>query len=122
MKKEADINKDTKIKKEIARLRKIYANVDELKKKTLEGLIEECAYMRVSLQELRAFVDRLGFVDEMEQGAYTILRESPYYKAYISMLQRYTTASEKLLSLLPKDTAVEEIDDGFEKFVSDRDD
>jgi hypothetical protein len=122
MAKSADIDKDKKIKNEIARLKKLYANVDELKKKTLEGLIEECAYMRISLKELRGFVDRLGFVDEMEQGAYTILRESPYYKAYISMLQRYTTASEKLLALLPKDTVIEEPDDGFNTFVSDRDD
>lgn len=119
---ESNIGKEALIKKEITRLKRIFKDIEERKKRTVEGLIDECAYMRISLCELRNFVDRLGYVDEMPQGEYTILRESPYYRAYISMLQRYTTVHEKLLSLLPKEVVVEERDDGFDKFVGGRDD
>ncbi|HBH0409660.1 TPA: hypothetical protein KR341_002219 [Clostridioides difficile] len=55
----------------------------------------------------------------MQQGEYSILRESPYVKTYNTMIQRYTTLNDKLLALLPKDTP-KIIDDGFDDFVSEK--
>lgn len=116
-----ELTKQDKIKKEIDRLSKIYEDIEERKKQTVEGLIEECAFMRVTLAELRADIDANGVVDDMPQGAYSIKRESPYVKTYHTMLQRYTTANEKLLGLLPKEKAEVVQDDGFDDFVNGRD-
>ena len=96
-----ELTKDDKIKKEVNRLNKILKEVDEKKKKTVEGLIKEAAFMRITLEELRDCINENGVIDEMCQGEYTI--------------------NDKLLALLPKEV-VKEADDGFENFVFGRED
>ena len=90
-------------------------------KKTVEGLIKEAAFMRITLEELRDSINKYGVIDEMCQGEYTILRESPYVKTYNTMIQRYTTVNDKLLALLPKEV-IKEVDDGFDSFIYGRED
>ncbi len=122
MERDRELTKDEKIDFEVERLKEIYKEVDERKTRTLEGLIQECAFMRITLAELRRNINESGVIDEMPQGDYSILRESPYVKTYHTMVQRYTTANEKLLSLLPKEEKVPPKDDGFEDFVENRED
>ena len=114
-----ELTKEDKIKKEKARLNRILKEIDEKKKKTAEGLIEEADFMRVTLEELRYSINANGVIDEMQQGDYSILRESPFVKTYNTMIQRYTTVNDKLLALLPKDV-VKEVDDGFDSFVMNK--
>ena len=116
-----ELTKDDKIKKEVSRLNKILKEVDDKKKKTVEGLIKEAAFMRITLDELRDCINKYGVIDEMWQGEYTILRESPYVKTYNTMIQRYTTVNDKLLALLPKEV-IKEVDDGFDNFIYGRED
>lgn len=117
-----ELTKEELINREIKRLCKIYTNVDKRKLDTVQGLIEECAFMRVTLKELRADIDKNGVIDEMPQGEYSIIRESPYVKTYHTMIQRYTTANDKLLSLLPKEERAAVENDGFDNFVNGRED
>ncbi len=111
--------KDKAIKKEIARLNKILADVDDKKRKTAEGLIEESAFMRATLQELKQEIDINGPIDEMSQGDYSILREHPALKSYNTVIQRYTNIIKQLLDLLPKDVQTEDVDI-LEEFVLSR--
>ena len=122
MARKKELDKDERISAEIKRLNKIFKETDKKKLDTVKGLIDECAFMRITLQELREAIDREGPVDEMSQGSYSIIRESPYVKTYHTMVQRYTTASEKLLSLLPKEDRQIAEDDGFNSFANERDD
>jgi len=122
MARKRELTKDEKIDKEIKRLKDIYKEIDQRKTKTLEGLIQECAFMRITLEELRKNINETGVIDEMPQGDYTILRESPYVKTYHTMIQRYTTANEKLLGLLPKVEKDPPKNDGFDDFVEGRED
>ena len=116
-----ELTKEDLIKKEITRLTGIFKDLEIKKKKTVEGLICESAFMRVTLEELKKLVNENGVIDEMPQGEYSILRESPYLKSYNAMIQRYTTVNDKLLSLLPKEE-VKIANDGFEDFVNSRED
>ncbi len=117
-----ELTKEERISREVARLAEIYRDVDDKKRETLEGIINECAFMRVTLEDLRKEINEKGFVDEMPQGEYSIIRESPYVKTYHTMIQRYTTANDKLLGLLPKSVQPEDSDDVFDDFVSGRED
>lgn len=108
--------KEKEIKKEISRLNRIFKDLDKNKKSTAEGLIQEAAFMRVTLKDLKDDINKNGAVDEMPQGEYSILRESPTVKTYNTMIQRYTSVTKELFNLLPKDTPKQE-DDGFESFV-----
>jgi len=107
------------ISAEVARLSALFEGLEGRKKDVVEGLIQECAFMRVQLEELKIKLLKEGFMIEMPQGKYEIQVESPYSRAYNTMLQRYTTAIAKLAEQLPKEVAGM-IDDGFDDFVDDR--
>ncbi|MFJ8268522.1 hypothetical protein [Peribacillus asahii] len=111
--------KERAIKKEIKRLNDLFKDLEENKKSASEGLIQEAAFMRATLADLKEDINKNGVIDEMEQGDYSILRESPAVKTYNTMIQRYTTVMKELLSLFPKDVPVVE-DDGFDAFVMNR--
>lgn len=117
-----EISKDERINKEIERLNNILKDVEVKKKDTLQGLIVESAFMRATLQDLRKDIDANGVIDEMPQGTYSIIRESPYVKTYNSMIQRYTTINDKIMALLPKEEIKEKEKevDPFEEFLKGR--
>ncbi len=116
------LEKDKVIKKEISRLNRILKEVDINKKKSVEGLIHEAAFMRATLQELKISIDENGPIDEMQQGDYTILREHPALRSYNTMIQRYNAVCKEILGLLPKAEAKKVEADEFEDFVNSRTD
>lgn len=105
------------VKKEITRLKKIYKDIDEQKLKTVDGLIEEAAFMRCTLRDLKVIIAESGVIDEMPQGEYSILREHPAVKTYNATIQRYSTIIKQLIDLLPKEVQ-KEVDDGFDEFIT----
>ena len=52
MPKKADLSKEEKIKKEKARLRRVFKDLDENKRRTVDSLIERAAFLTASLEEL----------------------------------------------------------------------
>lgn len=119
--KSAEMDKQKRIDAEITRLTKIFKDIEKNTRLTVKGLIEEAAYMRTTLQDLKEIIDGQGVIDVMPQGEYSILREHPAFKAYNTMVQRYTTVIKELKSALPKEVA-KEVSDGFDEFVGGRDD
>lgn len=91
-------------------------NFDGDKKKAVEGLIDECAYMRATLKQLRSFIDDNGFVDEMPQGDYSILRESPAMRSYNTMAPKYAALCKQLFDMLPNKGNSSSDGDEFESF------
>ena len=112
--------KERVIKKEIKRLTELFQDLEENKKSAVEGLIQEAAFMRATLTELKDDINKNGPIDEMEQGDYSILRASPSVTTYNTMIQRYTMVMKEILNLFPKKEAPTIEDDGFDAFVSDR--
>lgn len=113
-------DKDRLVNNEIARLTRLFKDIDRNKRLTAKGLIEEAAYMRITLQELKIEIDKHGPIDEMPQGEYSILREHPALKSYNTMVQRYSSIIKQLTDLLPKEVKVVEDDDGFADFINSR--
>ena len=111
-----DLENDQEIKKEIKRLNSLYKDLEGNKKQVAEGLIEEAAFMRKTLNGLKRIILESGTIDEMEQGAYSILREHPALKSYNTTIQRYSGVIKQLSDLLPKETPKQQ-DDGFDDFI-----
>lgn len=118
-KERTDVQQKRAISKEVDRLSSLFEGLEGKKKDVVEGLIQECAFMRIQLEEMKVQILRQGYVTEMPQGKYTIRVENPISRAYSTMLQRYTTAIGKLTELLPKEVQGA-VDDGFDEFVDDR--
>lgn len=94
--------KDKEIKKEVSKLKKIFGDLEGRNKEVSLKLIDEAAFLAIEMRELKQHVKEFGSVDEMEQGEYTILRTSPYYKNYLDAAKTYTTIFKQLLDLYPK--------------------
>jgi hypothetical protein len=113
---------DEKINKEIERLKDIFKNLPEDKKRAAERLIERVAFMTITLEILEDTIKTKGPTYLFKQGAQQMYIENPAQKSYNAMINRYTSAYEKLFNLLPKQVVVieEEEEDEFENFVMNK--
>ena len=111
--------KGKRIKRELTRLRRSFKELPDDKKRVAEGLMQEAAFMRVTLEETRAVIDQEGVVERFEQGAQRFLREHPATKVYASLVNRYTAVVKQLVDLLPAN-AVPPKEDELMGFVKAR--
>ena len=101
------MNKDLEISKEIEKLNGIFADMSEEDKKLSEGLIQNAAFMAVTLKELQAEVTAHGSVLHVQSGnGFDTVKDNPAQKAYTTMISRYAGVIQQLHKMLPK--AVEE--------------
>ena len=115
--------RESEIKAEETRLKKLYAKIGKNKRATIEGLIQRAAFMRVSLAELETDLNIYGFTEWFSQGEQSpYLRKRPTAEIYSTMNTSSQKIIKQLTDLLPEETASREKDDGFDGFVGGRDD
>lgn len=112
--------KAKKIKTELTRLKKVFKDLPEDKRKIVDGLIQEAAFMRATLEETREIIDREGVIELFEQGAQRFLREHPATKVYASLVNRYSAVIKQLIDLLPDSKGVDNGADELMEFVKKR--
>lgn len=120
-----ELSKDERVKKEINRLKRIYKNLPKDTLMVVDGLIVEAADLRVRLEDIRKDLDENGY-DEMFSQSPTqdpYERERPQSRRYIAMNKNYQTIMKQLGSYIPQqEKKKDDNDDGFDTFVSERDD
>ena len=62
------IDKEELIKKEVAKLTRIFKTLSTGTKNSITNLINEAAFMSVSLAELRAIINKKGYIEEYQNG------------------------------------------------------
>lgn len=102
------LEKEKKIKQEVNRLKKIYKEIEKDKVKTFDGLINNAAFLKVTLDELKENLNRHGLTEIFEQGEQCFLRERPEVKIYTTMIQRYSNVMKQLIDIMPEDEKQEE--------------
>jgi len=115
-----EIEKENQIKKEIHKLRRLFKNLPKDKMKAADGLIQEAAFMKVTLEETRHVIDQEGILEKFEQGAQKFLREHPATKVYNTMIQRYATVCKQLFDMIPDPDAGKQAEDELMAFVKSR--
>ena len=109
--------KQKQIKKEITKLRRIFKNLPKDKQKAAEGLLQEAAFMKATLEETRHIIDQEGILEHFEQGAQKFLREHPATKVYNTMINRYATVCKQLFDMVPDPEAGKQAEDELMAFV-----
>ena len=109
--------KAKRIKRELTRLRKSFKPLPEDKRRLAEGLMQEAAFMRVTLEETREIIDREGVIELFEQGKQRFLREHPATKVYTSLVNRYSAVVKQLVDLLPDPKQGQDVTDELMEFV-----
>ena len=112
-----EIEKEKQIKKEIRKLRRLFKNLPKDKMKAADGLIQEAAFMKVTLEETRYIIDHEGIIERFEQGKQKFLREHPATKVYNTMINRYASVCKQIFDMIPDPDTGKQAEDELMAFV-----
>lgn len=119
------LEKQQRIKKEINRLKRLFKDIDENKKRLVFSTIDDVAFMTITMQDLRENIIRDGTTCEYKNGDNQYgTKQSPDAQLYLQLSQKSTQAMKILVSCLPKTerTKSTQPDDDFDSFVEGRED
>lgn len=98
-----DKQRKSKIKKEHKRLEELLKNIDTSKKKIVEKLIEDAAFMTVTLEETRQIIARDGVIETYQNGENQKgVKKSSAVEVYDKMLNTYSRVIKQLCDLIPE--------------------
>lgn len=93
---------DKQIKKEIARLKKMFTQIeDENKKNLVVSLIEEAAFIKVTLTQAKEEMKQEGITTETKNAAQHFIKAHPAAAIYEKYSRQYTQIINQLIEYLP---------------------
>ncbi|WP_251205363.1 hypothetical protein [Acetatifactor aquisgranensis] len=122
---EAEYQKKVKrIKKEEARIKKLFGNIEEDRKKLVLTTIADVAFMTITMQDLRETINRKGTTAIYKNGENQYgTKQSPESQTYLQLSQKLTQAMKILVDCMPKPERKQAgTGDDFEDFVEGRED
>ena len=104
MKKESqDLTKDERIKKEIRRLKGLYKNMSKDTINRVLSLINNAAFMTVTLEDLQETINLEGTVSEYQNGENQHgTKKSPEVEIYNTMIKNHMGIIKQLTDLTPQ--------------------
>lgn len=101
---QALVEKNKKIKKEINKIKRVFQGIPKNKKEIVEKLIENAAFMSITLDELKEDIKKYGvketYVNGKDQYGF---KESIESKTYNTMIKNYSNVIKQLIDFLPKE-------------------
>ena len=89
---------------ELTKLEALFSPLGEKEREFLQPLLENAAFMRVTLDELQTEINRTGGVDSYQNGAAQHgVKISANIQAYNALMKTYHALMDKLLLRLPAD-------------------
>ena len=113
--------KTRKIYEEKKKLKEIFETIPENKRKLCDELINNAAFMSVTLKELQAIINKEGAVYSSVNGnGFEVIQEHPAQKSYNTMIGQYKTVINQLVLLLPdsKETAITKAGENLARLVA----
>lgn len=104
---------DQRVIDEIKRIKSLLAdfNVNEKRIQALDTVIENTAWMKIKLDDTREKINTSSVVIPYDNGGgQKGLRENPLFKGYESLWKSYMGGMEKILSCLPPEKIIEEVE------------
>lgn len=84
------------------RSKRIFADLEEGKKKLVTPLIEKAAFMSIELDELQETIEKDGWISEYQNGANQHgTKRSPEADTYIALSKNYAAIIKQLVELVP---------------------
>lgn len=119
------VEKTKRINKELRRLKRLFGEIDENKKKLVQATMEDVAFLTVTMQDLREHINRDGTTVEYKNGENQYgTKQSPDAQLYLQMSQKQTQAMKILVDCMPKAVKIDNAskEDDFDAFVAGRED
>lgn len=112
--------KEDRINQEKNKLNRMFKEIEEKKKKMVEKLVMNAAFMAISLEDLQKIINEKGYTEEYQNGEHQKgTKKCPEVEIYNTMIKNYTNVVKQLMELLPKQP---DDDDGFMAFVMSKND
>lgn len=105
-----------KIGEEMKRMSEIFSDLSESEKSFLAPMIQNAAFMKVTLDSLQEQILQSGCVDEYNNGNQNGLKTSAAMNAYNSLVKNYNALMVKLKSFLPKEKKKSAMTELMEKY------
>lgn len=106
-----ELTKEERISAELNKLNELYQDLPENKLKLMSALIQNCAFMKVTLEDLQKIINLEGAVDEYQNGANQFgKKQSANIQAYNSLIKNYTNSIDKLEKMLPAEMKKSKLD------------
>ena len=119
-KKYKEMNRDEKIIYHTKRLNRQFSKLDTKTKNIVKSLIDNAAFMTVTLEILQNEINENGIMIEYKNGENQYgKKKSPAAEMYNTMIKNLATITKQLSELVPKDIGATN-DDGFDDFVKNR--
>lgn len=97
---------------EYQRLKKLFENVDESKTELVDELLKKASFLKSELDNLEESIIKYGTIEKSNKGN---VRQSIYYKTYLSTVNVYQSIIKTLNSIMGKNIIDE--DDEFDEFI-----
>jgi regulator of replication initiation timing len=107
------MSKQKVYEQELAKLNEIFTDVDESKKKLVEGLIQDAAFLYAENYELRRIIDKTGMIKVHPQNM-DLQKPTEAGKQYLKNINSYSVIIKTLNGVLQKGDIDEE--DDLEEF------
>lgn len=99
-----DNQKEESILKELKRLKAIYRGLPKNKLAIVTPLLENMAFMKITLDDLQKRINQSGCSDEYKNGANQYGKKaSADLQAYNSLIKNFNTVSDRLEKMLPEE-------------------
>ena len=97
-----ELSKEERIKKELLRLKRIYSGLPKNKLAIVTPLLENAAFMKITLDDLQKSINESGCSEDYKNGANQYGKKaSSDLQAYNSLIKNYNTISDRLEKMLP---------------------
>jgi hypothetical protein len=97
------MTKDERISIEIAKLKKLFENIDENKKDLVLDVISNASFIIITLQDLQKDINEQGVVIEYQNGANQWgQKQSPQIEVYNKLMANYLKIMKQLVELIPE--------------------
>lgn len=100
------------IKREHGRLKKILNNLDDDRKKAVEKLLEDAAFMAVTLDETRQIIARDGIIEDYQNGQnQSGHKKSSAVEVYDKLVNTYAKVVKQICDCIPDAPASDPAED-----------
>lgn len=100
MESKKELTIEVRIKKEYNKLKRLYKNIGKEKMSLVDGLIQNAAFMKITLDELQIEINENGVTEEYVHGKnQNGVKQSSAIQAYNATIKNYTATIKQLDSL-----------------------
>ncbi len=114
------MTKEERIQSEIDRLKKIFKDIPKIEFDTVLKLIDNIAFMSVTLEDLIEKINNEDLVVETINGSQSFSKENPAITSYNKMYSNFNKGIQQLISLFPQNNgkqSTEEPEDELKKYL-----